>query len=121
MARAVASATAVALRAGEGAGGAISTGETDGCGSICSVGIGGLGKSRSMPPVAYVSTATFPACAAPRTYLPRLNPATGMGRSATQRVTCSSIAIAVAVGAVIADGGESGAGLPVARRVQAGG
>jgi len=63
----------------------------------------------------------IPGLRRPTNVLPRLNPATGMGRSDTQCVTCSSIAIGGAACAGLVDCEERGAGLPVASRVQPGG
>src|ERR1039457_7066151 len=123
MARAVDSATAVAFLAGEsGSGGIKGRGilrrDGSGTGSICA---GVFGKPRSTPAVAYVSTWTFPACAVLRTYLPRSNPATGRGRSETQRPTCAPSAFRLEISAGVAAAFDTGAGLPVATSVQPGG
>src|ERR1700684_4072262 len=91
------------------------------CGVSCGFGeitcTGALGKLRSTPTVAYVSTVTAPAFAVATLYLPRLNPATGMGRSDLQRETCSPGRTAeppVAVAPAL----ETGSSLPVATSVQ---
>ena len=111
MARADVSATVCAFRAGEGDG--VTTvmvrgsgrkpGGTSGWSSVAS--IEPLGKLRSTPELAYVSTETFPACATTREYLPRLKPARGIGRSDIQRPTCSPCVRSV--GGLLSRRGES--------------
>src|SRR5580698_1718179 len=110
MARAAASPTFTSFCVGEGRLGRITFG-TCGvrsleCGSItCTPG---LGKSRSTAVAAYVSTVTLPACVLTILYLPRLNPATGIGRSEIQ---CE-----VSIPAPLPE--TTGAGFPVATKVQ---
>src|SRR5258708_37958895 len=100
MAFAALSATACASRAGDGGGGVTTIGAIDldldggppenvGC-SITSAGA--LGNDFSTPFVPYASTRMLPAFASARTYLPRLNPATGIGRSEVHRETLSPAA-----------------------------
>src|SRR5208282_1114220 len=107
MAFAVLSATAWASRAGEGRGGGGSGGAIP-IGSSCNLDrrvsppvilsvpiTGGLGNDFSTPLVPYTSTRMLPAFASARTYLPRLNPATGIGRSEVHRETFSPAVSAV--------------------------
>src|SRR5579864_7093429 len=96
MARAADSPTATSVSAGDGREGTtISGGRAVGsAGSLLITWIGALGKSRSTPTVAYVSTSTFPARVAASRYLPRLNPAKGIGRSDIHRDVCCPAALA---------------------------
>src|SRR5258707_726851 len=96
MAWAALSATTWALRAGEGCGDGTTSITLD-CGRMPGKrGMGtasflAAGKAFSTSFEAYVSTRTLPACATARSYLPRLNPAIGNGRSETQWEICSSL------------------------------
>src|SRR5208282_30192 len=91
MALAADSPTLATFIAGEGRSGTITFGPC-GNGSAApgsTTSTRALGKSRSTPWVAYVSTVTFPACVRAILYLPRLNPATGIARSDTQWEACA--------------------------------
>src|SRR5580704_14557001 len=122
MARADLSATDWALWAGEGGSGVIgkslgrTSGRSDKSGT-CSSTLG-LGNARSMADPAYASTVIEPMRACARVYLPRLNPAIGMGRSETQRVTCSPGCTFPAGLKLPAAGGSISWRLPVATSVQ---
>src|SRR5579872_5241086 len=70
------------------------------------------GKSFSTPVVAYVSTVTSPARVVTSRYLPKLNPANGIGRSEIQCDLCS---VPDSCG-ISPD--TMGAGFPVATNVQ---
>src|ERR1019366_3272226 len=93
MARAAASATACSCCTGDGVLGTMTcVARVDGSeGSGWITCTRGVGKSRSTPFVAYVSTITSPAFAVASLYLPKLNPANGSGRSDTKRACCSAI------------------------------
>ena len=56
------------------------------------------GNDFSTPFVPYASTRMLPAFASARTYLPRLNPATGIGRSEVHRETFSPAACSICFG-----------------------
>src|SRR5450759_3542080 len=96
MAFAALSATACTLRAGDGGGGVTTIGGIDLCGGTprkagCSItSAGAFGNDFSTTFVPYASTRMLPAFASARTYLPRLNPATGIGRSDVHRETFSA-------------------------------
>src|SRR5271157_6061123 len=100
MAFAALSATACTSCAGDGGGGATTIGATDlnlgeeesglAVGSITCASA--FGNDFSTPLVPYTSTRMLPGVvlASARTYLPRLNPATGIGRSELHRETFSA-------------------------------
>src|ERR1039458_3575959 len=95
MAFAALSATACTSRAGDGGGGVTMIGAVDldlrggvpGKGSTTDCA---FGNDFSTPCVPYASTKMLPALASARTYLPRLKPATGIGRSDVHRETFSA-------------------------------